>query len=376
MRKLTKLLSLLLVLCMVFSLAACGGGSSAEKTEEKAPETQPESEPEAEEPEAEPEAEEPEAEPEAEAEPEISEAAQKYATEKNITWYTQGPGNVADTIARIIGPKLGEILGTTVVIENADGAGGMNELNPVLAADADGYTLASIAVAFLCMTPFSQDCTYDYTDFELMCNVMSQPQCLFVNADAPYNTFEEWVEYVKEHPGEVNIGVPGVSTVHNFALQGLMLETGLEFNTIAYSTSELTQATLGGHVDGAVAGYTELSAGVDSGDLKILAFTTTSKLDEYADIPTFEELGYTSKGVAFQGIGIKAGADPDVVDKLDAALTQVLTDPDVIEQLKAANLWYEGTYQGREEFTETVKSTYEFYEEVLTDTGLMEELYG
>lgn len=205
---------------------------------------------------------------------------------------------------------------------------------------------------------------------------MSQPQCLFVSADAPYNTFEEWTEYVKEHPGEVNIGVPGVSSVHNFALQGLMLETGLDFKTVAYSSSELTQAMLGGHIDGAVTGFMELYSGVESGDLKILAFTTTSKAEGMEDIPTFEELGFSSKGVAFQGIAIKAGADPDVVAKLDAALTEALNDPDVIGQLDAAGLWYEGTYQGREEFTETVKSTYEFYEQVLTDTGLMEELYG
>jgi len=311
-----------------------------------------------------------------ETEKQLSEAAEKYPSEKTITWYVLNPGNATDTIARILGPAIGEELGQTVVVENAPGAGGMNMLNPVLAADADGYTIASLPVAGLCLTPFSSDCPFDYTDFQMLYSVFSQPQVMVVNGDAPYSTFEEWKAYVEANPGAFRFGVPGASTVHNMCLQGLKLETGLDYNVINYSdNSETTAALMGKHIDGIVLGFSEVQSGISNGDFKILAFTTPTKYEEYADFPSLEELGYTSRGVAFQGICMKAGTDPDVVAKLTAAFDKVFSDPEVIETLSNAGMWVEGTFQEGEAFTETVKSTYEFYEKVLTDTGLMQELY-
>lgn len=306
-----------------------------------------------------------------------SQAVAKYPSEQVITWYVQDAGNVTDTIARIVGPALGEELGQTVVIENAGGAGGMNELNPVLAADANGYSIASLAVAFLCLTPFSADCAYDYTNFEMLYNIFSQPQVLVVSADAPYNTFEEWKAYVEENPGTFRFGVPGASTVHNLCLQGLKLETELDYSVINYSTAaEVVAALMGGHIEGLVLGYSECMTGIENGDFKILAFTTQTKDGAYPDVPSLTELGYTSKGVAFQGVCMKAGTDPAITAKLKTAFDKVFADPEVIEQLKAADAWVDGTFQEGEEFTQTVKDTYEFYEDVLTQTGLMEQLYG
>lgn len=307
----------------------------------------------------------------------ISEAASKYPSEQVITWYAQDAGNITDTIARILIPYLSEELGQTIVVENLGGAGGMNELNPVMANPADGYSIASLAVAFLCMTPFSQDCTYDYTDFEMLYSVFSQPQTMVVRSDAPYNTFEEWKDYVTANPGQFRFGVSGASTVHNLCLQGLKIESGLDYDVIYYSsTAETVSGLLGGHIEGMVSGYNENLANVESGDFKIIAFTTEDKADGCEDIPSLKELGYDSRGVAFQGICIKGGTDPDVVAKLKAAFDAVFANPEVIDQLKAVNAWYEGTFKESAEFTETVKSAYEFYEQVLTETGLMEQLYG
>lgn len=304
-------------------------------------------------------------------------AASKYPSEQVITWYTQNAGNVADTIARILIPYLEKELGQTIVVENLGGAGGMNQMNPMLANDANGYSFASLGVAFLCLTPFSQDCTYDYTNFDMICNFFSQPQAVFVSADAPYNTFEEWADYVKNNPGEFTVGTPGASTVHNIAMQGLKLETGLDYDVIYYTTAEEAFAALmGGHINAYVSGFNEGLSGVESGDFKVLAFTTETKAEGYEDIPSFADLGYESRGVAFQGVVIEAGTDPEIAAKIKAAFEAVLTNPEAIEQLKTAKCWYEGTVQYSEQFTETVKSTYEWYEKVLTDTGLMEELYG
>ncbi|WP_180994688.1 tripartite tricarboxylate transporter substrate binding protein [Clostridium sp. chh4-2] len=367
-----KIIAVLLAASMTAGLTACGGGSGADGAAAK---TESGTETELQNPTGSSKGESDAV--RTETEKKDSEAAGKYPSEKVITWYVQDAGNVTDTIARIIAPKLSEELGQNIVIENAGGAGGMNELMPVLAADADGYSIASLAVAFLCLTPFSSDCTYDYTDFEMLYNVFSQPQVMVVSADAPYSTFEEWKDFVAENPGKFRFGVPGASTVHNMCLQGLKLESGMDYNVINYgNASETVAGLLGKHIEGLVLGYSECMAGIDSGDFKILAFTTDTKYKGYEEIPTLGELGYTSKGVAFQGICLKAGTDPEVTAKLKSAFEKVFNDPEVIEALTNANAWVDGTFQNGEEFTETVKSAYEFYEKVLTETGLMEQIYG
>ncbi|MCI7742721.1 MAG: tripartite tricarboxylate transporter substrate binding protein [Clostridiales bacterium] len=353
-----KITAILLSLVMLLSLCACGSGAA-----QPAPTAQ------------EPAASDSAAAPEAG----ISEAAQKYPSEKVITWYTQAAGSASDVIARIIGPKLGEILGQNVVYENLGGAGGMNMLMPVYNNPADGYSIASLTVPALCMTPFSPDCPYTYEDFSPLYCVQKQPQCLTVRADAPYTTIEEFIQYIQDHPDTVRLGSPGASSVHYMALAGWQLETGLPFSVVAYDDAPtLNAALLGGHIEGLALGYSEIAQYVNSGDFRILCFTThhEQKPAGYEDIPTFAELGYSAMGVAFQGICIKAGTDPDVYNILTDAFEQVFADPEIIAQLTEANIWIEGTFEGPEAFTQTIINDYNYYEKVLNETGLMQELYG
>lgn len=353
-----KLTALLLALVMLLSLCACGS-----KPAPAAPEKQ-----------------EPAATGETAAQAAgISEAAQKYPSEKVITWYTQAAGSASDVIARIVGPKLGEILGQNVVYENLGGAGGMNMLMPVYNNPADGYSISSLTVPALCMTPFSPDCPYSYEDFSPLYCVQKQPQCLTVRADAPYTTIEEFIQYIQDHPNTVRLGSPGASSVHYMALAGWQLETGLPFSVVAYDDAPtLNAALLGGHIEGLALGYSEIAQYVASGDFRILCFTThhEQKPAGFENLPTFAELGYSAMGVAFQGICIKGGTDPDVYKILTDAFDQVFADPDIIAQLKEANIWIEGTFEGPEKFTQTIIDDYNYYEKVLNETGLMQELYG
>lgn len=306
-------------------------------------------------------------------------ATTSYPSEKVITWYTQAAGSASDVIARIVGPKLGDILGQTIVYENLGGAGGMNMLMPVYNNDADGYSISSLTVAALCMTPYSQDCPFDYNDFSMLYCVQQQPQALVVSASAPYSTFEEFVEYINANPNTVRLGAPGASSIHYMALAGLQLESGLPFSVVSFDdAATLNAALLGGHIEGLALGYSEVSQYVESGDFKILCFTTNHEYKPAGceDIPTLAELGYDAMGVAFQGICIKAGTDPEVYEILTDAFDQVFADPDIIAQLTEANIWIEGTFTGDEAFTKIVADGYEYVGKVLNETGLMEQLYG
>lgn len=359
--KMKKILAFTLAMLMILALCACGA-----KTETPAVATAESKAPEA-------------TEAATEAAPTISEAAQKYPSEKVITWYTQAAGSASDVIARIVGPKVSEILGQNIVYENLGGAGGMNMLMPVYNNDADGYSIASLTVPALCLTTFSPDCPYTYEDFTPLYCVQKQPQCLTVRADAPYDTIDEFIKYIEANPDTVRLGSPGASSVHYMALAGLQIETGLPFSVVAYDDAPtLNAALLGGHIEGLALGYSEIAQYVNSGDFKILCFTThhEQKPAGYEDLPTFAELGYSAMGVAFQGICMKAGTDPDVKQKITDAFDQAFADPDIHAQLVEANIWIEGTFETEEGFTKMIIDDYNYYEKVLTETGLMEELYG
>lgn len=366
-----RFLSVLLAAAMIFCLCACGAteANTNEKPAESQTQPQTQSNEPANEPAAEP------AEATGEQEPAISEAAKNYPSGP-ITWYAQGAGDASDMAARIIGEKLAEKLGATIVFENVPGAGGMNAANPVYDAEADGLHILGLTVPMLCLTPIiNSSCRYTYEDFDPLYCIFEQPQVMVVGANEPYDTFEEWYAYVEEHPGEFIFSTNSISSVFNLCLQHLKVETGLDFDTVAYdSGSEAIAAVLGGHVNGIALGLANLRQYIDSGDVKLICYTSEAKSVLYPDTPTLKELGYSAHSIPFQGIAIKAGTDPDVREILYTALDEVMNDPEVIQQLTDAGCWYEGTCYGSEQFTQAIKNHYDYYKDVLESTGLIDQL--
>lgn len=306
---------------------------------------------------------------------EISEAAQNFPSEP-ITIYMQGAGSGSDIAGRIVGKYLAEELGTTALYENLGGAGGLNELNPVYDGEADGLKIALVAPAFLCITPITTSaCRYTYEDFESLGCLYENPCVIAVAKDAPYDTFEEWQAYVEENPGQFRFAVPGIATIHNLALAHLKLESELEYDCIVYDgAADMIAALLGGHVEGLALSYLEVSSYLESGDLKVIAFTTQGKEPGCEEIPTLKELGYEAMALSFQGLAIKTGTDPDIVAKLKTAVEAVLVNEDFIAEMKAANAWYEGTATDGAGLDEKFSAGYDYYLEVLTETGLLESV--
>ncbi len=301
-----------------------------------------------------------------------------YPNDSVITWYTMGVGSVSDTLARIIAPKLGENLGQTIIIENAGGAGGMNMTNPVFLAEADGYTICSATGASMLLSTHNSKCIYTIDDFIFLASLLSQPQCIAVAADAPFDTFEGFLDYIKANPGTVKIGCNGASTIPNIVTRALIYETGLDFATVQYdSEAEAIAAVLGGHILGTCLGVSTVKANLDAGTMKMIVYTTPDvKTPGYEDVPTLKSLGYYATGIrGAQGLAIKAGTPENRVKMISDALEKTLKDPEIIEQLKAANLWYEGGIMYYEEYNKVMRENYVYMNDVLTKTGLMTELY-
>lgn len=117
-------------------------------------------------------------------------------------------GGASDTVARIYASELEQSLGTSIVVSNVTGASGAIGLEQVRNSNPDGYTIAympveSTMLKALGFTDLSTD------DFRFIGRAMTIPAAVTVRADAPWDTFEDFVNYAKEHPGEIQVGNSG-----------------------------------------------------------------------------------------------------------------------------------------------------------------------
>lgn len=158
--------------------------------------------------------------------------------EKPITWVIpDAAGGGLDVTIRLLVPYVEKYLPNDAkfVIENLPGATQTIALTKVYNAEPDGYTIGQASVAPLTIMPHFGDTSYSsYEDFEMIANVYDAAHFLVVSADAPYDTFDEFLAYVKEHPGEVRVGIDGTFNVQHLPLMSFQQEAGVDLNEIVY----------------------------------------------------------------------------------------------------------------------------------------------
>ena len=161
------------------------------------------------------------------------------------------PGGNTDTVARLFGQKLGERLGTQVVIDNRGGAGGTIGTELAARASPDGYTLTmgtttTHAIAVSAYSKLRYDPAGDFAPVALVANA---PYLLVVHGSVPAKTLGEFVTYAKSNAGKLNYGSAGQGTTTHLAMSTLTSRAGLEMTHVPYNgNGPATTAVLGGQV--------------------------------------------------------------------------------------------------------------------------------
>lgn len=219
-------------------------------------------------------------------------AAENYP-EREITIVVPfDAGGSSDMSSRILATGLEEALDATVLVENRSGGTGSVGMAYVRASAADGYTLCYIPVELVMHKPLEiSDLVPE--DFAMIGQLTTVPAALTVAADSPFNTVEEFVEYAKEHPGELNVGNSGNGSIWHLAATMLESATGTEFNHIPYDGAATAVTSLmGGHIDAVTVNAGKVLAGVEAGKLKVLGLMTEERdTATFADVPTLKECG-------------------------------------------------------------------------------------
>lgn len=266
-----------------------------------------------------------------------------------------GPGGGTDILARVIFQFVGKKLGVNFPIINMPGAGSQIGYTAMALAEPDGYTIGNTNTT----TNVTIELTREGVEFKLkehvqpICQAAFDPTALFVRADSPFQTFDEVVEFLKEHPRGLSHGGTALWGAHHVTMRMVELEAGIEFNYIPFDTSpDAKAALLGGHIDVLGAGFTEASQQVDEGEVRALAIARVERFKDYPDIPTYSDYGYNVEMGASRGYAAPKGTPHEIIELLASTIKEVLVDPDFLvkaEEVGVSDIIY---FRGPKEFTE------------------------
>ena len=255
-----------------------------------------------------------------------------------IVPYAAGGG--PDVLLRQISHRLGEALGQAVVIENKVGAAGVLAAQYVAQSPADGYTLLQGSNTHLIQKIMQPDLKFDpLTEFIPISNMAASPTVMVVRADGPYRKVEDVIAAAKANPGKMNYGSGGIGTSAHLAGATLVALAGLKGSHIPLKGSvEITASLLRGDTDFAFPVAGTGVPQVKGGRLRALAVTARSRLKELPDVPTLNEVLRNELTVQESWFGFWAPAKTpgDVIARLHAAATKVLSDPAVKATFEAS----------------------------------------
>jgi len=253
------------------------------------------------------------------------------------------PGGASDFVARIISPKLGELLGQSIVIENRAGASGNIGMEAAARSSADGYTIYLGNIGTIAINPaiFPNLAVNPLKDFIAITEVAEVPSILIVNPSVPANSVAELVTLAKSKPGELNFASPGSSTLNRLEMEQFMKVAGLKIVHIPYTggAGPAVSGMLGGETQVMFVTLSSAIGFIQAGRLKALGISTTKRIGVLPQVPTMIEAGYPDMvSSSWQGVFVPTGTPRPIVDRLHSVLLATLNSPDVKQRFAAGGV--------------------------------------
>jgi tripartite-type tricarboxylate transporter receptor subunit TctC len=252
-------------------------------------------------------------------------------------------GGGTDIVARIVAPKLSEMWGQSVIIENKAGALGGVASEYVAHQPADGYTLLiGVAGSHAIAQYLNPRLGYDpVKDFAGVTALVFSPIICLVGPSQPFHTLREMVDYAKTKP--VSYGSPGAGSQQHLIGETLNLQYGTQFQHVPYrGVAPAMQDLLGGHIPMMFGEMGSAKPLVVSGQLRGLAVTGPTRNASLPDVPTFAEAGYPGFEISsWFALFAPAATPKPIVAKVAADVTKAVRSPEIKARL-AADGWDAG----------------------------------
>ncbi len=248
------------------------------------------------------------------------------------------PGGSSDFVARIVQPKMSELLNVQVVIDNRGGASGNIGVEVAGRSAPDGYTLLLGNVGAMAINPnlFPKFPLNPLRDFVCISTVVDVAGAMAMHPSLPVNSLKELVEYARARPGKLSYGSSNPGAAQSLVMEYLKNKNNIDILRVDYKggAGPATIGLLSGEVQLAMATGASYIGHVKAGKLKMLAVVSPKRISAMPDVPTMVELGYPELNIgSWQALYAPAKTPRPIVTKLHDTLMKTLRDSVVVDRL-------------------------------------------
>jgi tripartite-type tricarboxylate transporter receptor subunit TctC len=242
-------------------------------------------------------------------------------------------GSGVDTITRAASAALSRALGTSVVVENQPGAGGIVGLQALSRTQPDGYSLSVVSNNVVIFPSVYTKLPFDVlADFVPITVIGYTPIVVVASNKVPANGSKDFIEWLKSRNGEATVASAGAGTIIHLANEMFLNESGTRARAVHYKgVGPMLTDLLGGHVDFCTAALPSVQGHLKNGLMKVIGIGTGKRIDAAPDIPTFVEQGLPGYVVeAWFGVLGPKGMSPADIARVHKAFVTAFSEPEVI----------------------------------------------
>ena len=280
------------------------------------------------------------------------------------------PGGGTDAMARVLGPKLGEALGQTVIIDNRGGAGATIGTELASKAPPDGYTLLLMTITNAIGASLYPNLKFDLVrDFAPVTRLATTPHIVVVHPSVPARTVKELIALAKARPGALVYSSSGTGTVSHLAGEYFGFLTGTKMLHVPYKGGgPSVSALISGEVSIGFATMPSVLAQIQAGRLRAIAMTTAQRSAALSNVPTVQDAGVKPYDVgSWYGLAVPAGTSKEIIARLHDATVKLMVLPDVKERLALSG--FEVIVSTPEQYGDFVRTEVERWAKVVKASG-------
>jgi len=248
-----------------------------------------------------------------------------------------GAGGPTDIPARFVADKLGDLLGKRVIVENKTGAAGMIATKDVLAQEPDGYTLLLCTHFESINTALYKNPGYKLAELTPISLIAKYYYGIALSNSIPAQTFEEFVQYAKAHPGEVSYATIGAGSAQEIMARQLEKLTGMSMNRVPFrGGAQVVQELVAGRVHFYVSPTLAVLPLYEGKQLKLIAVSSPERLKSSPEIPTVREKGIDFVRFGWLGLCAPNGTPQPVIDLLRKHVVSIVATDDYRAMIEKA----------------------------------------
>ena len=285
-------------------------------------------------------------------------------------------GGPSDITARTIGPRLTELLGPPVIVDNRGGANGVIGAENAIRSPADGYTLlmSTSSITSINMVTYGDKPPYDtLRDLQPLTSVMFTTSLIVLHPSMPVKTLKEFVALAKSRPNQIAFGSAGVGGTLHFGIEMLQRDSGIKLTHVPFKGAGPAVIDLvGGQINGMFVDLPVILPHVKAGKVRAIAVTSRERSQYAPDIPTTREQGYPGVEMTnCYGLLVPIKTPRDIVTKLHDAIVKTMATPAVRDRLK--DVGADPQTMSPDEFTRFIKTDTEKWGKLAKSAGIVIE---